>query len=372
MKTFSGTDIDAIMSDIEGLDLPIEYNFGVLRIVLDAVEIHGCVPEERIEIEGTPTIEIPTPEFLKSIAKRNMTDVQQDLEDRLVAKMEVKIFAEGADVGGILPNREAEPESPAPQPRTAIAPQAAFSPAPMPEVVEERLEDHSSHGVRWTKEEEDMLIKGRLQGKPYEALAERTGHKERACASKMFWLTKNRAARIERIKAEMGLPATKPTTLRAGPWTLDEEKRLLDMRAEGVPFKVIAQKMSRPVGGLTQKFYNLRDVRKKPAARPASKVVGPVSTAPAIASKAEGGKGILPRPCPDESWPIEDDFDLVSEHHRGLPMLDVSIILERTKPDCVARYNALIEAMPAGPFTERQTKLKQTLTAHSQLARKAA
>ncbi len=354
MKRFSGTDIDAIMNDIEGLNLPVEFNFGVLRIVLDAVEIHGCVPEDRIEIEGRPTIEIRTPEFLKSMAERDMKDVLADIET--------------------------EPESPAPQPRTAIAPQAAFSPAPVPEqteapeAVEERLEDHSSHGVRWTKDEEDVLIKGRLQGKPFKALTELLGRKERTCASKMFWLTKNCAARIERIKAEMEPESKIPATpiYEQGPWTLDEEKRLLEMRAEAVPFKVIALKLNRPVKGVTQKFYNLRDAQEKPAVTPASKVVGPVSAAPTTASKAEGGKGILPRPCPDENWPIEDDLDLVSEHHRGLPMLDVSIILERTKPDCVARYNALIEAMPAGPFTERQTKLKQTLAAHAQLARKAA
>lgn len=133
----------------------------------------------------------------------------------------------------------------------------------------------------------------------------------------------------------------------------------MEQRAKGVPFKEIALKLGRTVRGVNLKYYRLCDAGDaKPAAHD-------------TASKAQGGKGILPRPCPDENWSIEDDLDLVSEHHRGLSMLDVSIMLERTKADCVARYNALIEAMPEGEHTKRQIRLKNTLTYHATLGRAA-
>ncbi len=169
-------------------------------------------------------------------------------------------------------------------------------------------------------------------------------------------------------------PRPKGIELNTGPWSQGDQDHLVAQRANGAPFKEIAAQLNRP---LEAALAALKVARIMPVATPpaapaaASKHVGKIKTAPVPPSKAEGGKGILPRPCRDDNWPIEDDLDLVSKHHRGISMLDVSITLERTKPECVKRYNVLMDAMPAGPHTERQIKLKQTLAYHANLSRAA-
>lgn len=174
-----------------------------------------------------------------------------------------------------------------------------------------------------------------------------------------------------------------PAPLKVGDWTGEDEDHLLAQRNMDVPFKQIAIELNRSLKAVHQRYYKLRDEGQKPAptatpappvreVKRASEVVNPAPSGPPTTSKAEGGQGILPRPCPDENWPIEDDFDLVTLHHRGLNMIDVSIQLERTKDDCLARYKKLIEAMPDAGFTDSQQRLKRTLTHYAQQARAAA
>jgi len=335
--------IDSIMLDIEGLGLPVEKHHPVLMLVLGAIEHYAPAPAT--VFSGLQPIE-NLPEFLKKQAARDVESVSDE-------------------------------EPPAPAPRTSVAPQAAFSPAPVPEAV--RVEPRPttvSPGMgglttgAWSLIDEQFLVQERNKGVPFKAIAGQL----------------NRSISAVNAKHKILMAPQKP--LAARQWTEEQEENLLVGHLEDVPMGELAEKIGRTEVACKAKLKyistytpekmaeakKLLAFRLGKAKKPASKTVGEIVPAPAEApaSKAEGGAGFLPRPCPDEHWPIEDDLDLVSEHHRGLSMMDVSIILERTKPDCVARYKALIEAMPESSRILRQAQLKKTLAYHAAQARKAA
>lgn len=113
--------------------------------------------------------------------------------------------------------------------------------------------------LRWTPEEDDVIIAMRPEGISFQAIGARIGRSEKSCSNRhgilrRRGLTADAAARAEEAGAaeEAELPE---------PWTEEESCRLIQMRNDGYGWEDIAVALARPLMGIRSRYARLQRVQ---------------------------------------------------------------------------------------------------------------
>jgi len=114
--------------------------------------------------------------------------------------------------------------------------------------------------VRWTKEEEDLLLKLRNEGKSYEEISKKIGKNITACSKK--WSKMNIKSKPTTVKIE-NIISTPKSKFKAV-YTKEDDEQILALRAKNISYKDIAKQLGRNSGDVIYARHYVLNGNKSP------------------------------------------------------------------------------------------------------------
>ena len=114
--------------------------------------------------------------------------------------------------------------------------------------------------VRWTQEEEDLLVKLRNEGKSYEEISKKIGKNITACSKKWSKMNIKSKPTTEKIENATSTPKSKFKVA----YTKEDDEQILALRAKNVSYKDIAKQLGRNSGDVIYARHYVLNGNKSP------------------------------------------------------------------------------------------------------------
>lgn len=127
-------------------------------------------------------------------------------------------------------------------------------------ISQNTIKEDIMNKVRWTKEEEDLLVKLRSEGKSYEEISKKIGKNITACSKK--WSKMNIKSTPTTVKIENA--TSTPKSKFKAVYTKEDDEQIISLRAKGVSYKDIAKQLGRNSGDVIYARHYVLNGNKSP------------------------------------------------------------------------------------------------------------